>query len=108
VSRPVEGLLATLGRAVNIFGMHLMYVDESGDSGLINSPTRYFVRTGIVLHDLRWHDALNTGQVSAENKNAVWLTNAGGNSLGFDDLASRIVSSDKAQRPSHHHTFIAR
>ena len=30
--------------------MYLMYVDESGDSGLNNSPTRYFV--------LRWNDYL--------------------------------------------------
>ncbi|HEY0282498.1 MAG TPA: DUF3800 domain-containing protein [Rhizomicrobium sp.] len=38
--------------------MFLMYVDESGDKGLINSPTRYFVLTGLVIHELRWHDAL--------------------------------------------------
>jgi hypothetical protein len=31
-----------------------MYVDESGNVGLVNSPTRYFVLTGIVLHELRW------------------------------------------------------
>ncbi|MGH2588446.1 MAG: DUF3800 domain-containing protein, partial [Dehalococcoidia bacterium] len=31
-----------------------MYVDESGDSGLTNSPTRYFVLTGLVVHELRW------------------------------------------------------
>jgi hypothetical protein len=34
--------------------MFLMYVDESGDAGMVNSPTRYFVLTGIVLHELRW------------------------------------------------------
>lgn len=34
--------------------MYLMYVDESGDSGLINSPTRYFALTGLVVHELRW------------------------------------------------------
>jgi len=31
-----------------------MYVDESGDSGPQNSPSRYFVLTGIVIHELRW------------------------------------------------------
>lgn len=36
-----------------------MYVDESGDSGLIGSPTRYFVLTGMIVHELRWHEALN-------------------------------------------------
>jgi hypothetical protein len=36
--------------------MYLMYVDESGDCGLVKSPTRYFILTGIVLHELRWHE----------------------------------------------------
>ncbi|MFZ0279660.1 MAG: DUF3800 domain-containing protein [Candidatus Sulfotelmatobacter sp.] len=36
-----------------------MYVDESGDCGLVNSPTRYFVLTGIVIHELRWRTYLN-------------------------------------------------
>jgi len=31
-----------------------MFVDESGDSGLQNSPTRCFVLTGLVIHELRW------------------------------------------------------
>ena len=35
-----------------------MYVDESGDCGLINSPTRYFVLTGLVIHELRWKNYL--------------------------------------------------
>lgn len=34
--------------------MFLMYVDESGDVGMVNSPTRYFVLSGIVIHELRW------------------------------------------------------
>ena len=39
--------------------MYLMYVDESGDAGLVGSPTRYFVLTGMIVHELRWHEALN-------------------------------------------------
>lgn len=39
--------------------MYLMYVDESGDAGSVpRSPTRYFVLTGLVIHELRWHEAL--------------------------------------------------
>jgi len=34
--------------------MYMMYVDESGDVGLLGSPTRYFVLTGLVIHELRW------------------------------------------------------
>lgn len=39
--------------------MYLMYVDESGDSGLNNSPTRYFVLSGLVVHELRWQSCLD-------------------------------------------------
>ncbi|MDB5813685.1 MAG: hypothetical protein JWN23_802 [Rhodocyclales bacterium] len=39
--------------------MYLMYVDESGDVGLVNSPTRYFVLVGLVLHELRWKQTLD-------------------------------------------------
>jgi hypothetical protein len=36
-----------------------MYVDESGDIGLVNSPARYFVLCGMVLHELRWRSYLD-------------------------------------------------
>ncbi len=39
--------------------MYLMYVDESGDIGTVNSPTRYFVLTGLVVHELKWQDYLD-------------------------------------------------
>lgn len=41
--------------------MYLMYVDESGDSGLLadKSPTRYFCLSGVVVHELRWQDVLS-------------------------------------------------
>jgi len=40
--------------------MYLMYVDESGDTGALPaSPTRYFVLTGLVVHELRWRDCLD-------------------------------------------------
>jgi hypothetical protein len=39
--------------------MYLMYVDESGDCGLVNSPSRYFVLTGLVVHELRWRPYLD-------------------------------------------------
>ena len=38
--------------------MYFMYVDESGDSGLIGSPTRYFTLSGLVIHELRWNEYL--------------------------------------------------
>jgi Protein of unknown function (DUF3800) len=34
--------------------MYLMYVDESGDTGLVGSPSRYFTLSGIVVHERSW------------------------------------------------------
>ena len=39
--------------------MYLMYVDETGDVGLSGSPTRYFVLTGLVVHELHWKTSLD-------------------------------------------------
>jgi hypothetical protein len=39
--------------------MYLMYVDESGDTGLVRSPTAYFALSGIVVHESRWRDFIN-------------------------------------------------
>lgn len=38
--------------------MYLMYVDESGDPGIVGSPTRYFVLTGVVIHERSWRSNL--------------------------------------------------
>jgi hypothetical protein len=38
--------------------MYLMYVDESGDTGVTNSPTRHFALSSLVVHELRWQAAL--------------------------------------------------
>ncbi len=35
-----------------------MYVDESGDVGMVNSPTRFFALVGLVVHELRWQASL--------------------------------------------------
>lgn len=39
--------------------MYLMYVDESGDVGLASSPSRHFILSGFVLHELRWQAILD-------------------------------------------------
>jgi len=38
--------------------VYLMYVDESGDTGLDGSPTDHFVLTGFVVHEADWLDYL--------------------------------------------------
>jgi len=40
--------------------MYLMYVDESGDAGTINSPTRYYILSGLIFHELRWSEILDS------------------------------------------------
>lgn len=32
-----------------------MYVDESGDIGQVNSPTRYFILSALVIHESSWN-----------------------------------------------------
>jgi len=39
--------------------VYLLYVDESGDCGMTGSPGRYFVLSGVVVHELRWHATLD-------------------------------------------------
>lgn len=38
---------------------YIMYVDESGDIGLNHSPTRFFILTGLIVHELRWQANLD-------------------------------------------------
>ncbi len=38
--------------------MYLLYVDESGDTGLQRSPTRFFVLTGVIVHETHWRTVL--------------------------------------------------
>ena len=39
--------------------MYLMYVDESGDPGVLNSPSRYFILSGLVVHEVDWQETLD-------------------------------------------------
>jgi hypothetical protein len=38
--------------------MYLMYVDESGDPGLVGSPKRYFILSGVVVHESKWRPVI--------------------------------------------------
>ena len=37
--------------------MHLVYVDESGDPGSVNSPTASYILAGLKIPSERWHEA---------------------------------------------------
>jgi hypothetical protein len=34
--------------------MYLTFIDESGDTGQLNSPTKYFVLSSLIIHELNW------------------------------------------------------
>ncbi len=98
--------------------MYLMYVDESGDSGLENSRTRYFVLTGMVVHELRWQDALNAfvgfrrrmrekfGLKLRDEVHAGAIPNQGAYGVGFRQLPLVRIIEDPSLRRSHHSYFI--
>jgi hypothetical protein len=39
--------------------MYFLYVDESGDTGLRNSPGNFFALTGLVIHETSWTTIIN-------------------------------------------------
>lgn len=39
--------------------MYLAYFDESGDSGLVNSPTQFFVLACLLIHEQHWLSSLD-------------------------------------------------
>src|SRR4051794_22093229 len=39
--------------------MYLMYVDESGDTGMVRSPTRHFALSSLVIHERRWRELIH-------------------------------------------------
>lgn len=51
--------------------MYLMYVDESGDTGLGQSPTRYFGLSGLIIHESRWRDFINAMTTFRKTMKAV-------------------------------------
>ena len=40
--------------------MYVVYVDESGDVWSKTGSSRYFALSGFVVHELRWHDTLDS------------------------------------------------
>jgi hypothetical protein len=37
-------------------GMDLVYIDESGDTGRLNSPTKEYLLIGIIVPEAKWHE----------------------------------------------------
>ncbi len=39
--------------------MFLLYADESGDPGKVNSPTNFYILSALVIHDSKWHQMID-------------------------------------------------
>jgi Protein of unknown function (DUF3800) len=77
--------------------VYLMYVDESGDPGLVHSPTQYFVLSGLVMHELRWREFVDQVMNFRRRMKAVY-------GLGVRDeihAAEFVRSSGSTRLPRH-------
>jgi hypothetical protein len=69
--------------------MYLMYVDESGDTGLsLKSPTRYFILSALVFHELRWNEMYDR-QIQFRR----WLKSQHGIALNEEIHATELMSA---------------
>ncbi|MCA9413359.1 MAG: DUF3800 domain-containing protein, partial [Candidatus Omnitrophica bacterium] len=83
----------------------LMYVDESGDCGLVDSPTEYFILSGLVIHESKWYDTL--GLIRAFRHR---VKNQFGMGMRDEFHASRMISrpGDLVRIKRHHRLTIIR
>ncbi len=82
-----------------------MYVDESGDCGLNNSPTRYFILCGLVIHELRWQPIIEELIVFRKS-----LKTSFGLKLREEIHAAELINhpGPLARIPKHHRLEILR
>ena len=78
--------------------MYLMYVDESGDTGLINSPTRYFALSGIVVHESRWRDFLNVLIALRKTLRSVYGLPVRGEIHAYEFIGRKVYGLDRHVR----------
>lgn len=87
--------------------MYLMYIDESGDTGLVNSPTNFFYLTGLVIHELRWKDALNS-LIDFRRRMAQTYGLRMRQEVHAAELIGKGSKSEYAHIPKHHRLAILR
>ena len=76
-----------------------MYVDESGDTGLsLKSPTRYFILSAIVFHELRWNEMYDR-QIQFRR----WLKSKHGIALNEEIHATELMSARGIFKNIHPH-----
>jgi hypothetical protein len=75
--------------------MYLMYVDESGDTGLVRSPTSHFALSGIVVHESRWRDFINALIGLRKTLRSVYGLPVRGEIHAFDFISRRVYGLDR-------------
>lgn len=80
-----------------------MYVDESGDTGLEGSPTRYFALSGIVVHERRWRSFMDRLIALRRTLNSVY-----GLPIRTEIHASEYLRKAVNGLPKHHRLSILR
>jgi len=78
--------------------MYLIYVDESGDTGLVRSPTRYFALSGIVVHESHWRDFINALIALRKTLRSVYELPVRGEIHAFDFIGRRAYDLDRYVR----------
>jgi hypothetical protein len=77
--------------------MYLMYVDESGDTGLMASPTTYFALSGIVVHESRWRDFLTQLITLRKTLRSVYALPVRSEIHSAEFIGSRVLAVGGAQ-----------
>lgn len=75
--------------------MYIMYVDESGDTGLAGSPTSYFALSGLVVHESRWRDFINILIQFKRTMRSVYGLPIRGEIHAAEFISSRAFNLDK-------------
>lgn len=75
-----------------------MYVDESGDSGLVGSPTGHFALTGIVVHELRWRDFVNALISLRRTLRSVYGLPIRGEIHAFEFIGRKVFGLERHER----------
>jgi len=78
--------------------MYLMYVDESGDTGLVGSPTRYFALSGIVVHERNWRSFMTTLVNFKKTMRAVYGLPVRGEIHASEFIKSRVYGLERHTR----------
>lgn len=96
---PQSFLLSMRDRQKKLYSMHLAYFDESGDSGVTDSPTRFFVLLCVFVHQDVWRGrGPLTGLAWSLERRMVDVHGPRRTPADFADEASAIIENSGRSR----------